>query len=441
MPHPIVARNRRLFDQDPIFAKAMESKLDAVVSICSGWSDRAGIAQGYTYLGQFLVHDIISREQPRTPTSNRSRKLDLDSVYGEPAKFDDLGCFLYSGESALYTNDLLRDSTTKAALIPEFRNDEHPIISQLHLTIQLFHNAVIDAIRASVEGAKLSHSELFETARSYVIATVQRIYDEDYLGTISDPIIHRAHRAVRLKVFDIPESECQLPFEMTHASLRFGHSQIRESYLLNEKETLTELKDLFHLSGHLNGATFKGIPKDKRIDWRRFFPWRDRRDGIDVDLGRRINPNIADAMALLLEPPIPHIVKRNVEAGIRTLLPSGQTIAKRLHEMKIDARIAPTLQLQPDDAKQEAQLRDHGLWNATPLWLFVLIEAAALGGDGRRLGPLGSVFLCETIRSALAGQDCYRNVQAYCEQEFGLKQLGTFEQLARFSDPTRYGDP
>lgn len=435
---PIVAGNRRLFAPDPEFAERTISKLDAAVRICSNWSDGAGMLQGYTYLGQFLAHDIVSRELPRMPASIRSRKLDLDSVYGREARFDDEGRFLYTEASAEFTRDLLRDPLTKAACIPEFRNDEHPIISQLHLTIQLFHNAALTAIRAAA-GHRLGRLEGFERARDYVIATVQRIYVEDYLAQFSDPVIYALHRQGRLKAFEFPETEVQLPYEITHATMRFGHSQVRDSYLLNGSETRTDLADLFMLSGLISGPAFKGIPKHKAVDWRRFFDWGNASAGITHEAGRRINPMVVGAMGNLPEPPIASVVVRNMEAGIRQQLPSGQAIAKQLQAMNIDGRIRPTLQLQPDDADQERVLREGGLWDETPLWLFMLIEASGLGGDGLRLGPLGSVFLCETLRSALEGQPGYRDVQAHCTEEFGLEPIGKFVGLARFADPQTYG--
>lgn len=436
----IVAGGRRLFPADPGFAAHTAAKIPAIVRICYGWNDGAGMPQGYTYLGQFLAHEIVSREPPHTPTSLRTRALDLDSVYGPGARFDERGCFLYTPASGPFAKDLLRDPLTKAACIPEFRNDEHPIISQLHLTIELFHNAALDAIAATAAGRKLAPGELFETARAYVVATVQRVFAEDYLAQCSDPAIYALHRKGRLKVFEVPSSETQLPYEITHAALRFGHSQVRESYLLNGGEKETQLRDLFLMSGLFGGADFQGIPRDKAVDWRRFFRWGSGNGGIKADSGRRINPSVVEPMSKLIEPPTEDIVVRNIQAGIRTELPSGQAVARRLQALDIDARLRPNLQLQPDDAWQEQELRAAGLWDETPLWLHLLIEASALGGDGLRLGPLGSVFLCETLRNALAGQPDYRDVQAHCRTEFGLEEIATFVGLARFAEPQIYGD-
>ncbi len=436
---PTVASDRRLFAANADFAARVRTKVQAISEICENWHDSAGMLQGYTYLGQFLAHDIVSREVPGMPVSIRSRKLDLDSVYGSGARFDAEGRFLYTAASATHAKDLLRDASTRRACIPEFRNDQHVILAQLHLTVQLFHNAALDAIRVSAAGRGLGCDECFETARGYVVASLQRIYVEDYLSVCCDQAIYRLHRDGLLRVFELPASETDLPYEISHAALRFGHSQVRESYLLNRSEESTELGELFSLSGLLGGADFQGVPHRKAVDWRRFFDWGAASAGIVSDSGRRINPKVVEPMSALPEPPVASVIARNIEAGCRVQLPSGQAIAMHLGRMGIDRRIVPALQLQPRDAHQEFKLRAAGLWDESPLWLYVLLEASALGGDGLRLGPLGSVFLCETVRSALQGMPAYGAVQAHCREAFGLPRVASFVQLARFADPLTYG--
>jgi len=440
MNAPIVSQNRHLFAPDHAFAQFTTSKTPEIVEVCSQWDDGAGMPQGYTYLGQFLAHDIASRDRPGSPASKRSWKLDLDSVYGGGAELDHFGRFIYCPESPSFASDLLRDPQTKIARIPEFRNDEHPIISHLHLTIQLFHNEALRRIQISAKGGGLSASQQFAMAKKYVTATVQRIYAEDYLAKCSDSIIHSMFKEGSLNVFEIPASETDLPFEISHATLRFGHSQVRANYLLNGREEHTELLDLFLLSGLFGRNAYKGIPKNKAIDWRRFFPWEGNDCGIESDLGQRINPKVVKPMSELLEAPIPDIVVRNIEAGARVDLPSGQVIATRLQAMGIDKRISPLLKAQERNQDQERLLRNSGLWDSTPLWLFILIEAAN-ADDGKHLGPLGSVFLCETIRNAINVPDRYDSVQLTCTRAFELPQIATFVQLVKFTEPDIYDHP
>lgn len=412
--------------------------MSRIAAVCDGWQDGVGMPQGYTYLGQLLAHDLVSREQPREPTSARSRRLDFDSVYGHGAPLDDAGLFRYSPLSETCANDLLRDERF-IALIPEFRNDEHPIISQLHLTIELFHNAALSHIRGSTAGRALGAARQFDAAKQYVVATLQRIYDEEYLSVCTDPLIYAQYKSRQLRVFDIPAGETQLPYEITHAALRFGHAQVRRAYRLNESTAETTLPELFELRGLHGGASFRGVPRDKRVDWRRFFPWeKELRRGIVCVSGQRINPKIVGEMSQLSEPPESSILVRNIDAGIRAELPSGQAVAEIVARVHPGGNVESRIRLQRWDKKQHAILAEHGLLEATPLWLFLLIEAAGQGEDGMYLGPLGSIFMCETMRSALEGQPSYSIVQAECRKQFGLKQIGTFQELARFTDPALY---
>jgi hypothetical protein len=255
-------------------------------------------------------------------------------------------------------------------------------------------------------------------------------------------LIYAQYRSRQLRVFDIPASEAQLPYEITHAALRFGHAQVRRAYRLNESTAETTLPELFELRGIHGSASFRGVPRDKRVDWRRFFPWeKERRRGIVCVSGQRINPRIVAEMSRLSEPPEASILVRNIEAGIRAQLPSGQAIAAQVARIYPAGHVVPQIQLQRWDSKQYAILAEHGLLEATPLWLFLLIEAAGQGDDGMHLGPLGSIFMCETMRSALDGQPNYAIVQAQFRKEFGLRQIGTFQELARFTDPALYDTP
>src|SRR5262245_64401472 len=120
--------------------------------------ENAGIAAGYTYLGQFIDHDITfdpasSLQQQNDPMALidfRTPRLDLDSVYG---RGPDDQPYLYEKGSArtrfrLGPNrgvegqerpDLLR-SDDDTALIADKRNDENKIVRQVHVLFERFHN-------------------------------------------------------------------------------------------------------------------------------------------------------------------------------------------------------------------------------------------------------------------------------------------------------------
>src|SRR5712664_2827912 len=109
--------------------------------------ENAGISAGYTYLGQFIDHDITfdpasSLQQSNDPDAlvdYRTPRLDLDSLYGrgpadQPYMYDGnkfrLGTALFENDKPTKVRDLPRyidpddRKAAKRALIGDKRNDE-----------------------------------------------------------------------------------------------------------------------------------------------------------------------------------------------------------------------------------------------------------------------------------------------------------------------------
>lgn len=164
----------------------------------SGDSD---IPDGYVFLGQFIDHDITfdttsglnkvfgdveSIPNIRTPI------FDLDSVYGDgpeaipflyQRKHKD---FFLIGSDNNPDNDLPRNREGRA-LIPESRNDENGIISQLQLLFMKFHNAVLEGIEnEDIEIFEpVQHKDVeFEKAKRAVQRHYQWIVRHDFLPRI-----------------------------------------------------------------------------------------------------------------------------------------------------------------------------------------------------------------------------------------------------------------
>src|SRR5436309_5718974 len=129
--------------------------------------ENASISAGYTYLGQFIDHDITfdpasSLQQQNDPDALvdfRTPRLDLDSVYGrgpddQPYMYDGkkfrLGRSLFELDQPTHVRDLPRfndpndPNGAKRALIGDKRNDENVIVSQLHAAMLQFHNKLVD---------------------------------------------------------------------------------------------------------------------------------------------------------------------------------------------------------------------------------------------------------------------------------------------------------
>jgi len=129
------------------------------------------IPAGYTYLGQFIAHDLTftknkfrrwKTQKKLNPDIFHRPRLDLESVYGlgpdlEPyffetlnlgrttlklKKIDDIRC-----SDFVRIGDIIgaeEKSQNQIPLIPDARNDENILVSQLHVAFALFHNKLIE---------------------------------------------------------------------------------------------------------------------------------------------------------------------------------------------------------------------------------------------------------------------------------------------------------
>ena len=140
------------------------------------------IPAGYTYLGQFVDHDLTfdattvafgDAVSPADLLQGRSPTLDLDSVYGagpldpESAKFYEADrLHLKMGRTTESLPDKAMDgfdlprvgkgsaANRRKALIPDRRNDENLAVAQHHLAMIRFHNRVVDKLPASTAGRR-----------------------------------------------------------------------------------------------------------------------------------------------------------------------------------------------------------------------------------------------------------------------------------------------
>lgn len=225
--------------------------------------ENPGIDAGYTYLGQFIDHDItfdpasslMQQNDPESLIDYRTPRLDLDSLYGRgPAdqpymyignKFR-LGKPLTALDKPTPSRDLPRyrdpenPGTPARALIGDKRNDENVIVSQLHGVFLQLHNRLVDD--PALKGAK------FEDVQRAVRWHYQYVVLNDFLpricgkALIDEILPHRlqsattAEKKPKLQFFHWKNSPF-MPLEFSVAAYRFGHSMVRPIYRLN-----TELK-------------------------------------------------------------------------------------------------------------------------------------------------------------------------------------------------------
>lgn len=377
------------------------------------------IPAGYTYFGQFVDHDVtldvsssLDVATDATTINNmRSPALDLDSVYGRGPGLDP---FLYvfpssgpptaikfqtgtntdtgpggpggpGGFGAMVTQtnwDVPRMSVTQTAIIGDPRNDENIIISQFHHAMLRFHNAVVDLLLL-VEFP----GDIFAEAKRIVIHHYQWAVVNDFLKRICGATaVSNAMTSVVAPI----GSPFSMPVEFAVAAYRFGHSVIRNSYWTNFNFPNATLGQVFQFSRSPNLPMFSNWV----VDFNAFFD-----TGVSVPINnkaRKIDSIMANGLENLpgLSGMLAILATRNLRRSLALGLPSGQGMASSFG-------ITPmtTAQLTSGlPANEVTILNSSGglLLSKTPLWYYVLREAAVLG-NGNQLGPVGGRIVAETF--------------------------------------------
>lgn len=346
----------------------------------------------HTYLGQMLSHELV----PATDGSGRraKAKLDLDSLYGssedERIYFDSEGNFLTGKDSAGNPDcDLLRLPNVGTAIIPEPRNDENLLISQLHLFWQRVHNKIAKLIRK--KNNQYSRSQIVSASRKYVVYLFHRVIVEDFLNLLLQQEVHKEYFEKQKQYFLAQRQVDIVPFEFSMACFRLGHSMVRPFY---ELQPGRGKKDLSQLLRHVRGNT---ILESEVVDWAHLEKLHAKRiDHFLTDAMRNI-PALPGGQACMSHT---QIVEANLAAGRNAQLPSPETIIDKLVSQQ-----HPLVEILGFDVKTYQEVHQNLIgFNITdfpdgklPMWLYILFEAKTFGGNGNRLGPLGSVVVAETL--------------------------------------------
>jgi hypothetical protein len=352
--------------------------------------DNPRIPAGWTFFGQFLAHDItadrsllLHHAKFEELRNFRSASLDLDCVYGagpsgDPFLYDldDSDKFLLGLNDANAPDDLPRNRQGRA-LVGDPRNDVHLIISQLHLAFLKFHNRVVDWVREQgVPAAKV-----FDAARQLVTWHYQWIVAHEFLPlTVGEALVEEI-LTNGPKFYSFMERPF-IPIEFADAAYRFGHSQIRGMYALND---------------HARGNIFPDcsgtcpVPAERVIDWRYFFdvagehpPQPSKR--LDVQFAHSMI-NLPESVVGETELPEHHsLAVRDLQRARALDLPSGEAVARA---MGVEPLAAEDCGL-PEDW--------HG--SETPL-LFYLLKEAEIRHGGQHLGEVGGRIVAEVLLSLI----------------------------------------
>lgn len=392
--------------------------------------DNPNMTAGMTFLGQFLDHDVtldlksplLQPSDPRRTTNFRTAAFDLDSLYGDgPQDSPELyeqssgdikfrvevipGSEAVSRKGAV-RYDLPRDANNNA-IIGDSRNDENVVISQFHVAMLRFHNAVTDHLRARPALAGASPERIFQMAQRLVRWHYQWIVLHEFLPLtigqerVTDILRKGAH------FYDVDDSPSSprfrsgsrnplIPIEFSVAAYRFGHSQVRPSYRLNfgpdggSPFFAFAFDDSFDPNDPDPGDLRGGKRASRRfIDWQTFFNFGDGNSRPN----KRIDAKLSSVLMHLLgsrgpAPGMPtdgvqSLASRNLMRHVNFGIPSGQAVA----------RVMGVPMLTPAQLKD---LQPFGMDRSTPLWFYILKESE-LKEDGLRLGAVGGRIVGEVF--------------------------------------------
>jgi Animal haem peroxidase len=259
-----------------------------------------------------------------------------------------------------------------------------------------FHNAVVDMLVAANFAG-----DIFAEAKRIAVHHYQWAVVNDFLRRVCGAAaVNAALAGVAAPIGSV----FRMPVEFAVAAYRFGHSMIRDRYWLNFNFINATMAQVFQF----NRSPNLPVRSNWVVDFNAFFdtghpvPVNNKARKIDSVLANEMEklPGFTGMMAIL--------ATRNLLRGLALGLPSGQGMANAFGIPPMTAAQL-TAGLPPNEV---AVLNLSGglLLQKTPLWYYILREAAVLG-NGNQLGPVGGRIVAETfVRILKRDPSSYLNV-------------------------------
>jgi hypothetical protein len=313
------------------------------------------------------------------------------------------------------------------ALIADARNDAHSIIAQLTVLFSQFHNLVVAQSKLQhLDGDIDTH---FNYARAVVTVVYRSILRNDMLKRLLDPEIfdyyNRSADSDRF-LFAL-DRNAPISSEFVHAAYRVGHAMVRPFYRMSDRNggQAFTLEEVLHQTSD-GDASKTPLGPNWIISWSHFFPLAaDGAPGqpqasslIGPLYMQKLNSKLTmglhqsgDTLAYLdllrtIAAPVLRVDRLRAHldtACQREGFPEGCR-ARIADAAAADAavrafasrRTKPFSTGTPLPPRLDDTLLNE-LCSNPPLGLFILIEANSGPGQGRHLGPLGSILLAETF--------------------------------------------
>jgi Animal haem peroxidase len=419
-------------------------------AMAAGGGGAGPIPAGFTYLGQFIDHDLTfdktkvmlgQNVPPFQLLQARSPSLDLDSLYGggpgdpESAKFYESDkVHLRMGETVPADGipkkegfDLPRGAGNTAAkkrraIIPDKRNDENLAVAQTHLALIRFHNRVVDTLPSSVP-----QSQRFARARELVVKHYQWMIRTDYLpricaGNVVNNVFNQGRKAFEPNAN--PTSVPTMPVEFSVAAFRLGHAMVRRAYNWNKifdggAGTLDFLFLFSATGGNLAGE--RRLPSNWIADFRRLYDFKEaNKPNLAVPANKfnramRIDTTLVNPLKNLpagtfggpqvpFDDPRANLAFRNLVRARMVRLATGQQMVTFLKGKGVNVTKLTPAQIRNGKGgaglDNLTQAQRAAVAKDTPLWFYVLREAELGGG---KLRGVGARIVAETFHRAMEG--------------------------------------
>jgi len=405
------------------------------------------IPAGYTYLAQFIAHDLtfngftIPGEKKSKNQNFRTPALDLDSVYGKnpstsPYLYDfKENCILFKLNKRTFKTTIKRNKRDKydayfeyldlprydeVALIPDPRNAEHILLRSLQLLFMIYHNTLTKKIIKKKKD-NIDPFHLFSEIKKNVIKVYHDIIQHDLLPSlISNKLIKKERKNILKGKGIYQNKEISIPISFSFAAFRFGHSMVRPLYNFTEFGTkknfgdsiIKPKKKKLLTSPYINFNQFFFSPKNRNSKSNLselITPWitSELEDFKETKKNRSLNIVGID------------LIKRNLISGFMVKLPSGQSTAKQLG---IKKKNIYSLDFLDDLAFKIPNIPfDYYPFSKhSPLWLYILYETyflnekkwkkrkkeedegiGSLSKHKDKLGPVASMITLKVILGIL----------------------------------------
>jgi hypothetical protein len=479
-------------------------------------ADPAQQPAGYTFLGQFIDHDVtrtqsalsamntlssraqgdaglraklaaagVSLDQlkqaianaaaPTSALSLNTGKLDLDAVYGVSSftALTGISAPWFEQNNGAYTGRFaMRHVRAPASLgapidgfdyqrtfegaaeVPDPRNSEHKLISQIQNLFELAHNTCMDHVLGAAPAPNQEQiGAAFDACHKKVVWTYETIVATDFLprfsaeetlDRVAPGALHAYQRGAepnsvlpdpdRIKTFlySCKPGQVPIPHEFAVAAFRLGHTLVRDSYVLHDPvfdasgNLLTgQPRAIFAPAGEPETTGLVGdnpLQPGDVVDWSHFY---DVYGGAyeSAQPGRAVDTLISDRLfnlPLAALPPGPDVngkdtsTERNLPrrnlmrasepTGLITGsvgLATGEAV-EAYAQLRIPGLHDATKEVRKvlADRLQGAGFGPNQLAHHTPLWLFILAEAESTQAS-QRLGELGSHIIDEFLLGSL----------------------------------------